>query len=68
MASEPHIVIPEWMTPQQVESINKLFDRSPDGASDRHAFFDRVRSYGNHCGLTWCGMFVGIEKDGYAHT
>ena len=69
MASEPHIVIPEWMTPEQVEAIGKLFDRNPDGSADRHAFFGRVQSYGDYCGLTWVnGMFIGIEKDGYTHS
>ena len=68
-ASEPHIVIPDWMTPEQVESINNLFARNPDGSATRHEFFSRVKYYlGGYCGLTWCGMFIGIEKDGYTHS
>jgi|HubBroStandDraft_3_1064219.scaffolds.fasta_scaffold87594_1 hypothetical protein len=66
---EPHVVVPDWMTPEQVESINKLFGRNPDGAKSRAEFFHRVQPYmGGYCGLSWCGMFVGIEKDGYSHT
>jgi hypothetical protein len=69
---EPHIVIPEWMTPQQVNAIGKLYKRSPDGARNRHEFFNRVQESGigsdRYAGITWCGMFVGIEPDGYTHT
>lgn len=70
--AEPHIVIPEWMTSKQVESINKLFARNPDGSNSRHAFFQRVERYGigsdRYVGLKWCGMFIGIEEDGYTHS
>lgn len=67
--SNPHIVVPEWMTSDQVASISKLYERNSDGAQNQAEFFHRVRPYtGGYCGLTWCGMFVGIEKDGYAHT
>ncbi len=66
--SEPHIVIPEWMTPEQCAAVNKLFARNADGSPDRHAFFSRVEKYHGYCGLVWCNMFVGIEPDGYTHT
>jgi hypothetical protein len=69
---EPHIIIPEWMTPAQVESIGKLYRRSPDGSRSRHEFFQRVAPSGvgsdRYAGINWCGMFVGIEWDGYTHT
>ena len=61
-------VIPEWMTGQQVDAVFKLFRRSPDGSDSPRDFFLRVYSYGDYCGLSWCGMFVGIEKDGHTHT
>jgi hypothetical protein len=66
--AEPHIVIPEWMTPEQVASINRKFDRNPDGSNTRNEFFGRVANYRDFCGLSWCGMFLGIEKDGYTHS
>jgi hypothetical protein len=66
--NQPHIVIPEWMTPAQVEAVGKLYARSADGSLNRHAFFQRVSDYGDYCGLGWCGMFMGIEKDGYTHS
>jgi hypothetical protein len=68
MESEPHVVIPEWMTPEQVEAIGKLFNRSADGSPSRHQFFSRVENYGDYAGIKWCGMFLGIEKDGYTHS
>lgn len=67
-----HITIPDWMTPKQVEAIHKLYQRSPDGSRDRWEFFTRVSQHGigsdKYAGITWCGMFVGIEPDGYTHT
>jgi hypothetical protein len=69
MPSEPHVVVPEWMTPEQVEAISKLYKRNPDGSVNQAAFFHRVQQHiGGFCGLTWCGMFVGIEPDGHTHT
>jgi hypothetical protein len=69
---QPHIVIPKWMTPKQVEAINLLYKRSPDGSLNRHAFFARVQQYGIgsdlYAGINWCNTFVGIEPDGYTHT
>lgn len=69
---EGHVPIPEWMTPAQVEAINKLYRRSPDGAVNRQQFFTRIQEHGvgsdRYAGLRWGGMFVGIEPDGYTHT
>jgi hypothetical protein len=69
---EPHIVIPEWMTAKQVEAIGTLYKRSPDGARNRHEFFLRAQDCGRgsdrYVGIRWAGMFIGIEKDGHAHT
>jgi hypothetical protein len=55
-----------------VRSHNRLYRRSADGAKDRRDFFSRIQQHGfgsdNYAGLTWCGMFVGIEPDSHAHT
>lgn len=61
-------VIPEWMTTAQVDAIHKLYEQNPDGSATRADFFKRVEPHLGYCGLSWCGMFVGIEKDGYTHT
>ena len=67
-----HITVPEWMTQAQVEAVNKLYRRSPDGSRDRYEFFNRLQESGigsdRYAGINWCGMFVGIEPDGYTHT
>jgi len=67
-----HVVIPEWMTPAQVEAVNKLYYRNPDGSKDRYEFFTRVENCGigsnRYAGITWCGLFVGIDPDGHTHT
>lgn len=60
--------VPEWMTPDQAESVERLFARSSDGSNTLVEFFARVENYGDYCGLLWCGMFIGIEKDGYTHS
>jgi hypothetical protein len=69
---EGHVTIPEWMTPAQVEAVNKLYRRSHDGAKDRREFFTRVQDCGigsdRYAAINWCNMFVGIEPDGYTHT
>lgn len=62
------LVMPEWMTPQQFAAVNRLYARNEDEAESRVAFFGRVQNYGDYCGLAWCGMFIGIEKDGYTHS
>jgi hypothetical protein len=67
-----YIVRPEWMTDAQVEAIWNLYKRSPDGSRDRWEFSTRVQESGvgsdRYAGISWCGMFVGIEADGYTHT
>jgi len=61
--------IPDWMTPAQTEAIEKLYMCNPDGSKSRKEFYDRVAHCGrDYCGLRWCSMFLGIEKDGYTHS
>jgi hypothetical protein len=60
------------MTPKQVEAVGNLYRRSPDGARNWHEFFSRVQDGGigsnRYAVIHWCGMYVGIEPDGYTHT
>lgn len=62
----------DWLTRQQVDAVNKLYMRNPDGASTRLEFFQRVQRAGfgsdSYAAITWCGMYIGIETDGYAHS
>ena len=56
------------ITPQQVASLKTLFLRSPDGSITWENFISRVNYHHSYISLNWCGMFVGIEEDGYAHS
>jgi hypothetical protein len=60
------------MTQAQVEAVNKLYRRSPDGSRDRHEFFTCTQNCGigsdRYAGINWCGVFIGIGPDGYTHT
>jgi hypothetical protein len=56
-------------TEAQVQAIDRLWSRSYDGEPNIFAFRKRFDWHGtDHIGGRWCGMFVGIEKDGYTHT
>lgn len=60
------------LTKSQRKSVADLYKASPDGAKSYLQFRRRVRLFGTkndrYAGLGWCGMFVGIEKDGHTHT
>ncbi len=60
------------LTRPQREAIKKMFDRS-DRSDDPETYLEFRRRflqcYGGYIGIdNWCGMFVGIETDGYTHT
>ena len=59
------------LTKAQRHAIKRKFDINPDGAKSYREF--RRRAFPELCGwgaimLPWCGMFLGIEKDGYTHS
>lgn len=57
------------ITRAQREAIYKKFIRDPDGSPTYRAFRKRAyKSFDKVVMLSWCGMWVGIETDGYAHT
>lgn len=67
------------LTPEQEQALERLYERSADGASTFEEFAERAQPmigwvdwaspHGNGCIIVgWCGMFVGIETDGYTHT
>lgn len=69
---EGHVPRPDWMTDAQFEAVGKLYKRNPDGAKDRHEFYGRVRLFtiasDSYAQIDWCGMYMGIETDGYTHS
>lgn len=57
------------ITRAQREAILKKYRQSPDGARSYREFRKRAFwTLGDFIALQWCGMYVGIEKDGYTHT
>lgn len=62
------VTVPSDLTQEQLQSIVRKWKQNPDGTPNLAAFFHRVRNYGDYCGLNWCGMFLGIERDGHTHS
>ena len=62
--------IKERLTRQQMEAIKIKYTQSKDHSKSYLEF--RRRWYVSHmvgCVMgEWCGMFIGIEKDGYTHS
>ncbi|MBM6595361.1 hypothetical protein [Microvirga pudoricolor] len=57
-------------TRAQRQTIKRLYNRSVDGSPSYREFRKRFVHYGllDIYGGTWCGMFIGIELDGHAHS
>ena len=52
----------KWQYPEHGQGMTFLQFR-------RTVTYHGLRSnFPEYIGVQWCGMFVGIEKDGYAHT
>ena len=58
------------MTPEQMQAIQRKFQQSPDGAENFEEFLARASEplYDGVIALHWCGMWLGIETDGYTHS
>lgn len=60
------------LTKQQRQAVKRTFDRSADGAGNYLEFRRRVVPAGlvgtSLVMLRWCGMWLGIEADGYTHS
>jgi len=58
------------MTREQVDAIHKKYQQSPDGAENFDEFFARASEplFDGVVALPWCGMWLGIEEDGYTHS
>ena len=55
-------------TKQQLDAIDSLFERNPYRSPTLDQFTTRFQNYGDYVGAEWCGMFIGIESDGYTHS
>lgn len=57
------------ITKEQQRSLKVLWERSRDGSKSYLDFRRRVHILFGDCAMIhWCGMWVGIETDGYRHT
>ena len=55
------------ITIEQKIAIKRLYDRNSLGVS--YLQFRRTVKRGYDCLMVeWCGMWIGIEKDGYTHS
>ena len=53
----------------QYKALTRKYRQNPDGAKDFSEFQGRaVIGYGGVIMLHWCGMWLGIETDGYTHS
>jgi len=55
------------LTRDQRKSLKAIYDRQPLGVTYRQ-FRRTVEPGFGYVMVPWCGMYVGIEPDGYAHT
>lgn len=58
------------LTKAQMKALRDLHERSPDGAKDYVEFIGRAnKALAVDCiMIKWCGMWIGIEPDGYTHS
>ena len=55
------------ITTDQKQAIKRIYDRQPLGIS--YLQFRRTVQRGYNCLMVeWCGMWLGIESDGYTHS
>jgi hypothetical protein len=56
------------LTKEQGRTLARLYERNHEPRQSFLAFRRTVKHYGDYVGIFWCNMFIGIEKDGYAHS
>lgn len=57
------------LTRLQREALFKKYKQAPDGSSSYIEFRRRLKpTMDESVMLRWCGMWLGIETDGYTHS
>lgn len=46
----------------------RKYQQNPDGSPCFRHFLSRVQEEHDWVYIQWCGMYLGIEKDGYTHS
>ena len=64
----PKMHKPEWMNEAQMGAILSLYLRGNSVLPTFPEFLQKAEDYGDYAGIAWAGMFIGVEKDGYAHS
>lgn len=59
---------PRHLTRPQRESLFKIFQRDHNDAQTYREFRRRVVFCSDYVMIPWCGMWLGIELDGYTHS
>lgn len=52
----------------QREALKRKYDQDPDGAKSYKEFRKRLTIGFDCIVFKWCGMWLGIEEDGYTHS
>ena len=61
-------LVPE-MNVSQMWGLWRKFRDNPDGSPDFMSFMERAQIGSWDClMIQWCGMWLGIEQDGYTHS
>ena len=59
------------LTKAQRKAVYRKYLHNPNGAQSYREFRNRIEpGFGDnsYVGLMWCGMFIGIERDGHTHS
>jgi hypothetical protein len=60
------------ITADQLRALGRKYEQAADGASSFEEFLTRISPGGigsdQYIFLHWCGMWLGIETDGYTHS
>jgi len=58
------------LTKEQRKSLRCLYEQSADGSETYLQFRHRARldTLMDCVMIHWCGMWIGIERDGYTHS
>lgn len=56
------------LTKKQQIALKRKYDQNPDGSRSFLSFRRRVQIGYDCIMINWCGMWLGIESDGYTHS
>lgn len=56
------------LTRAQREALKRIYDRDPAKYESYRAMRRQVHPGPDCAMIQWCGMWLGIEKDGYTHS